>query len=209
MPSSIRESDTESEGASVAPSEASSRGARAKPTLESGPAKETRAEPALERDRSVALARALRGVGRFARRKPLGALGALIVVAMLVMAAFAERIAPYDYDETVRGARMKPPSAAHWLGTDNLSRDMWSRVVYGARVSITVGFATIGLAIFLATVIGVSSGYFGGAYDLVIQRLVDAWLSFPYLGIILSGIALLGPRPLKPAVPLPTPLPRV
>src|SRR5213594_1663657 len=174
MPSSIRESDTESEGASVAPSEAFPRGARAKPARESGPAEGTRAEPALERDRSVALARALRGVGRFARRKPLGALGALIVVAMLVMAAFAERIAPYDYDETVRGARMKPPSAAHWLGTDNLSRDMWSRVVYGARVSITVGFATIGLAIFLATVIGVSSGYFGGAYDLVIQRLVDA-----------------------------------
>src|SRR2546426_8960718 len=112
---------------------------------------------------------------------------------MLVMAAFAERIAPYDYDETVRGARMKPPSAAHWLGTDNLSRDMWSRVVYGARVSITVGFATIGLAIFLATVIGVSSGYFGGAYDLVIQRLVDAWLSFPYLVIILSVMAVLGP----------------
>src|SRR2546428_13383411 len=157
MPSSIRESDTESEGASVAPSEASSRGARAK--------------PALERDRSVALARALRGVGRFARRKPLGALGALIVVAMLVMAAFAERIAPYDYDETGRRARMKPPSAAHWLGTDNLSRDMWSRVVYGARVSITVGFATIGLAIFLATVIGVSSGYFGGDHGLRCTRL--------------------------------------
>src|SRR2546427_11851669 len=111
MPSSIRESDTESEGASVAPSEASSRGARAKPTLESGPAKETRAEPALERDRSVALARALRGVGRFARRKPLGALGAPIVVAMLVMAAFAEGIAPHAYGATGRGARLMPPSA--------------------------------------------------------------------------------------------------
>src|SRR6266571_10267 len=192
MPSSIRESDTESEGASVAPSETFPRGARAKPARESGPAEGTRVEPALERDRSVALARALRGVGRFARRKPLGALGALIVVAMLVMAAFAERIAPYDYDETVRGARMKPPSAAHWLGTDNLSRDMWSRVVYGARVSITVGFATI----------GVSSGYFGGAYDLVIQRLVDAWLSFPYLVIILSVMAVLGPGLLNLVVAL-------
>src|SRR6059036_1075030 len=202
MPSSIRESDTESEGASVAPSETFPRGARAKPARESGPAEGTRAEPALERDRSVALARALRGVGRFARRKPLGALGALIVVAMLVMAAFAERIAPYDYDETVRGARMKPPSAAHWLGTDNLSRDMWSRVVYGARVSITVGFATIGLAIFLATVIGVSSGYFGGAYDLVVQRIVDAWLSFPYLVIILSVMAVLGPGLLNLVVAL-------
>src|SRR3989454_12113417 len=109
---------------------------------------------------------------------------------MLVMAAFAERIAPYDYDETVRGARMKPPSAAHWLGTDNLSRDMWSRVVYGARVSITVGFATIGLAIFLATVIGVSSGYFGGGYDLLVRRLRAAGAALPHLVIILSGIGV-------------------
>ncbi len=132
-------------------------------------------------------------VARFARRKPLGAFGGAIVVALLLMAGFAERIAPYDYDQTIRGARMKPPSAAHWLGTDNLSRDMWSRVVYGARVSITVGFLTIGLAVLLATAIGVSSGYFGGAYDLVVQRIVDAWLSFPYLIIILSLMAVLGP----------------
>jgi peptide/nickel transport system permease protein len=88
---------------------------------------------------------------------------------------------------------MKPPSAAHWLGTDNLSRDMWSRIVYGARVSVTVGFATIALAIVVATAIGVSSAYFGGAWDLLIQRVVDAWLSFPYLVIILSVMAVLGP----------------
>jgi len=106
---------------------------------------------------------------------------------------FAEMIAPYGYDETIRGARMRPPSAAHWLGTDNLSRDMWSRIVYGARVSITVGFATVGLAVLLATTVGVSSGYFGGAYDLVVQRVVDAWLSFPYLVIVLSVMAVLGP----------------
>jgi len=115
------------------------------------------------------------------------------VVALLVMAVFAERIAPYGYDETIRGARMRAPEAAHWLGTDNLSRDMWSRIVYGARVSITVGFATVGLAVLLATTIGVSSGYFGGAYDLVVQRIVDAWLSFPYLVIVLSVMAVLGP----------------
>ena len=128
-----------------------------------------------------------------ARQKPLGAVGAVIVVAMLVMTLFAEQIAPYAYDETIRGARMKPPSAAHWLGTDNLSRDMWSRVVYGARVSVTVGFATIALGIAVATAIGVSSAYFGGIFDLVLQRLVDAWLSFPYLIIILSVMAVLGP----------------
>ena len=132
-------------------------------------------------------------LGRFARRKPLGAIGGVIVLSMLIMAIFAERIAPYGYDATVRGARMKPPSTAHWLGTDNLSRDMWSRVVYGARVSVTVGFATIVLAITAATIIGVSSAYFGGLYDLCMQRLVDAWLSFPYLVIILSVMAVLGP----------------
>ena len=129
----------------------------------------------------------------FARHKPVGALSAVIVIAMLLMTVFAERIAPYAYDETVRGARMKPPSAAHWLGTDNLSRDIWSRVVYGARISITVGFATIFLGTAVATALGVTSGYFGGKYDLVVQRIVDAWMSFPYLVIILSVMAVLGP----------------
>jgi peptide/nickel transport system permease protein len=137
--------------------------------------------------------RALALTARFARRKPIGAASALIVVAMLVMTAFAERIAPYSYDEAVRGARMKPPSAAHWLGTDNLSRDIWSRVVFGARISVTVGFATIFLGTAVAAALGVTSGYFGGTYDLVVQRVVDAWMSFPYLVIILSVMAVLGP----------------
>jgi peptide/nickel transport system permease protein len=137
--------------------------------------------------------RMLMAITRFARRKPIGAASAMIVIAMLVMAAFAEQIAPYGYDEAVRGARMKPPSAAHWLGTDNLSRDIWSRVVFGARVSITVGFATIFLGTLVAAALGVSSGYFGGKYDLVVQRVVDAWMSFPYLVIILSVMAVLGP----------------
>jgi peptide/nickel transport system permease protein len=135
----------------------------------------------------------LRVLGRFARRKPLGAIGAVIVVGLLVMAVFAEQIAPYSYDESIRGARMQSPSATYWLGTDNLSRDIWSRIVYGARVSVTVGFATVGLAVVLATTVGVSSGYFGGVYDLVVQRVVDAWLSFPYLVIVLSVMAVLGP----------------
>jgi peptide/nickel transport system permease protein len=135
----------------------------------------------------------LRTLTRFARHKPLGAIGAVIILAMLVMTVFAERIAPYDYDETIRGARLKAPGLTHWLGTDNLGRDMWSRIVYGARVSVTVGFTTILLGTILATVVGVSSGYFGGAYDIVIQRVVDAWMSFPYLVIVLSVMAVLGP----------------
>ena len=134
-----------------------------------------------------------RALWLFTKRKPIGAASGLIVIAMLVMTIFAESIAPYGYDEAVRGARMKPPSAAHWLGTDNLSRDIWSRIVYGARISITIGFATIFLGTAAAAALGVSSGYFGGKYDLVVQRVVDAWMSFPYLVIILSVMAVLGP----------------
>jgi peptide/nickel transport system permease protein len=128
---------------------------------------------------------------RFCWRKPLGAIGAVIIVALLVMAVFADRIAPYAYDQSV--ARMKPPSAQFWMGTDNLGRDVWSRVVYGARISVTVGFATVALATLLAVVVGVSSAYVGKTYDILVQRLVDAWISFPALVIILSLLAALGP----------------
>jgi len=122
---------------------------------------------------------------QFARRKPLGAIGGVIVLALLIMAVFADRIAPHAYDESIPAARSKPPSAQFWMGTDNLSRDVWSRVVYGARISVTVGFATVALATIMATAIGVSSAYLGGAYDLAVQRVVDAWMSFPALVVIL------------------------
>src|SRR5688572_18052351 len=132
-------------------------------------------------------------MGRFVRRKPLGAIGGAIVLALLVMAVFADRIAPYSYEGSIRGARMKPPSAQFWMGTDNLSRDIWSRVVYGARISVTVGFATVALATLMATAVGVSSAYLGGTYDIVVQRVVDAWMSFPALVVVLSLMAALGP----------------
>jgi peptide/nickel transport system permease protein len=143
--------------------------------------------------RPVRRSRPLGLVLRFCRRKPLGAIGAALVLALIIMAVFADRIAPYTYDETIRGARMKPPSAQFWMGTDNLGRDIWSRVVYGARISVTVGFATIALTTLLATIIGVSSAYLGGTYDILVQRVVDAWISFPALVIVLSLVAALGP----------------
>ncbi len=143
--------------------------------------------------RTWALPRAVRAVLLFCRRKPLGAFGGLLVLTMLSMAAGADWLAHYPYDQSIAGARMKPPGAQFWLGTDNLSRDMWSRVVYGARISVTVGFATIALGTLVAAAIGISSAYVGGAYDMVVQRLVDAWMSFPYLVIILSIMAVLGP----------------
>ena len=132
-------------------------------------------------------------VARFCRRKPLGALGGICVLAMLIMAVGADWLAHYAYDQTIPGARMQPPSAKYWMGTDNLSRDMWSRVVYGARISVTVGFATIAIGTTFAAAVGISSAYLGGKYDMVVQRIVDAWMSFPYLVIILSLMAVLGP----------------
>jgi peptide/nickel transport system permease protein len=143
--------------------------------------------------RPLGLPRAVALVGRLGRRKPLGAIGALIVVGLILLAVFADQIAPNAYDDTIAGARMKPPSAQHWMGTDNLARDIWSRVVYGARISVTVGFATVALVIVLATLIGVASAYVGGAFDTVVQRVVDAWMSFPALVIVLSMLAALGP----------------
>jgi len=129
----------------------------------------------------------------FCRRKPLGALGGVLVLVMILMAIFANLIAPYSYDETIRGARMKAPGAQFWMGTDNLGRDIFSRVVYGARVSVSVGFGAVLLANFLAATIGITSGYFGGKYDICVQRVVDAWQSFPFLIVILSIMAVLGP----------------
>jgi len=136
---------------------------------------------------------ALHGIWQFAKRKPLGALGGLIVLGLLVMAVFAPLIAPYKYDETIAGARMKAPGTQFWMGTDNLGRDVFSRVVYGASVSVTVGFGAVLLANVLAALVGVTSGYFGGAYDICVQRVVDAWQSFPFLVVILSMMAVLGP----------------
>jgi peptide/nickel transport system permease protein len=139
------------------------------------------------------LRRGLARVGRFCRRKPLGAVGGVIVLGLLIMAGFAEWIAPYAYDEQIADARLRPPGREFIFGTDNVSRDIFSRIVYGARVSVTVGFITVLLGNAVAATIGITSGYFRGRYDIIVQRLVDAWQSFPYLIIILSLLAVLGP----------------
>ena len=135
----------------------------------------------------------LAGVWLFCRHKPLGALGALVIVVLLLMAGLAEWIAPYSFDDSIPGARLRPPSRDFLLGTDNVSRDIFSRIVYGARVTVTVSFATVFLANVLAAAVGITSGYFRGRYDIVVQRVVDAWQAFPFLIIILSLLAVLGP----------------
>ena len=129
----------------------------------------------------------------FVSRKPLGAAGGLVLAGMLALALLAGRVAPYDYDEADVFSRLKAPSEAHWLGTDNLGRDLLSRVIYGARVSMAVGFGGVALGLLLGTAVGLVSGYFGGRLDLVLQRVVDAVLCFPLLLVALTIMALLGP----------------
>ena len=126
-------------------------------------------------------------------RKPLGALGGVLLVAMLSLGLFADWVAPYGYDEADMFARLKPSSPAHWLGTDNLGRDLLSRVIHGARVSMAVGFGAVALGLAGATLVGLLSGYFGGRVDIAVQRLVDAFMCFPLLLVALTIMALIGP----------------
>jgi len=142
---------------------------------------------------SVHLQTVTRGVWRLIREKPLGAFGGLIVLGLLLCALLAPWIATYPYDQTNVRQRLKPPGAQFYLGTDNLGRDLFSRIVYGARISVTVGFSAVGIGICLATTMGVTSGYFGGKFDLLMQRVVDAWMAFPLLFGLLFIMAVLGP----------------
>jgi peptide/nickel transport system permease protein len=130
---------------------------------------------------------------RLIRKKPLGFLGACIVFVLLGTAVFADVIAPYGYAQTSLLHRFRASSPEHWLGTDQLGRDLLSRIIYGTRISLTVSLGATILGTCLGTLIGVTSAFFGGRYDLSVQRLVDAWESIPNLLLLLTIISLVGP----------------
>lgn len=123
---------------------------------------------------------------RLVREKPLGFVGGLLVLMFLVMAVAAPLIAPYGHAELGAGHRLDGPSASHFFGTDNLGRDVFSRVIYGARVSMTIGFLAIFISTLVALIIGILSGYFGGIIDMLAQRLVDAFMAFPALVFLIA-----------------------
>ena len=129
---------------------------------------------------------------RFTRRRPLGAVGAAIIVVMILAAALARWIAPYDPLATDYAAMLQAPSAAHWFGTDAFGRDVLSRVLYGARTALWIGFASASLGATLGAIIGVASAHFGGKVDLVLQRFMDLVLSFPLIILALVVVAVLG-----------------
>jgi peptide/nickel transport system permease protein len=126
-------------------------------------------------------------------RKPLGAAGGVVVLALLTVAVFADRVAPHHFNDTSLLDALQPPGRAHWFGTDELGRDVYSRVLYGAQISMTVGLVATALSVLLGAALGIVSGYFGRTLDLVLQRMVDAWLAFPGLVMVIVLLVLLGP----------------
>jgi peptide/nickel transport system permease protein len=130
---------------------------------------------------------------RFIRKKPLGAAGGLLIAVMVLTAVFAEVLATRDPIATDAAHTLEPPSAEHWLGSDHLGRDIYSRIVHGARVSLIVGLASTLLGSVLGGIVGLLSGYVGGKTDLVAQRILDILQGLPLLVLALVMSASLGP----------------
>src|SRR5512134_2998092 len=128
----------------------------------------------------------------FARARPLGAIGAAIVLLNIVVAIGADVLAPYDPLATDYAAMLARPSAAHWLGTDAFGRDVLARIVYGSRTAMLVGFSCALLGATLGAVLGVTSAYFGGRVDLLLQRVMDIFLAFPLIILALAVVSILG-----------------
>ena len=130
---------------------------------------------------------------RLFTEKPLGAIGAVVTVALLFTGLFADLIAPYGYNEVFPQLAKSPPSARFWLGTDHIGRDMLSRVIYGARISMIVGLAASVVSSIVELVLGMSSGYLGRKVDMILQRFVDAVMGFPGIVLLVVVMSLVGP----------------
>ena len=126
------------------------------------------------------------------KKKPLGALGFFITILLFFVGLFADYLAPYGINELHMSDRLLAPSTSYWMGTDNLGRDIFSRVIYGARVSLIVGLSVSIIATVISISLGMLSAYIGGKFDLIIQRFVDGFMCIPILIIIMVVISMLG-----------------
>ena len=132
-------------------------------------------------------------VWRRLKRNKAAIVGGVIVFIFVLVALLASVIAPYPPNEGELALRLKPPSAEHWLGTDALGRDILSRVIYGAQVSLQIQVVAVLIALVLGTLLGMFGGYYGGLTDHVIMRFMDILLAFPGIFLAISIIAVLGP----------------
>lgn len=130
----------------------------------------------------------------FVRRNPRVLLGGTIVLALLAIAALAPVVAPYDPIQVDVQRSLVGPSAAHWFGTDDLGRDVFSRVIWGARISLSVGLISVAIGFLVGVSIGLAAGYLGGLVDLLAMRGIDALLAFPALLLAIAITAALGPQ---------------
>jgi peptide/nickel transport system permease protein len=157
-------------------------------------AEQTAVSPHLARiaDPALAAPRRHQFLKAFTRHR-FAVAGMIVVILMIVLAVFAPFIATHDPNVVNLLDANQSPSRTHWLGTDDIGRDVFSRVVYGARVSLSVGIVAVTIYVVIGTVLGALSGYFGGFVDAVIQRLTDAVMCFPSLIIIIAAVAIIGP----------------
>ena len=126
------------------------------------------------------------------REKPLGSFCGMIILLLIFVALFADVLTPYPYDKLNLGDRLQGASVRHLLGTDHLGRDLLSRLIFGARISLVVGLAATALNVAVALLIGGTSGFLGGKLDLAVQRFVDAWMAFPGLLLLLTIMSVVG-----------------
>ena len=128
----------------------------------------------------------------FARQQPLGALSFIVICVMMFAGIFAEWVAPYDPLEIDFAGILAPPSWEHWTGTDAFGRDTFSRIIYGARTALIIGFTASLIGCSLGALLGATCAYFGGRVDMVIQRFVDIMLAFPIIVLALVVVAVIG-----------------
>jgi len=138
-----------------------------------------------------------RGVGNFIKQKPLGAFGAAVVLLLIAMALVPQAFTSLDPTKSALLDRYQGPSAAHWFGTDQQGRDLYTRIVYGTRNSIIIGFGVVMISSSVALVLGVVSGYFGGGFDTLIQRVVDIGIALPGLIFIILVVTSLQQIPVN------------
>jgi peptide/nickel transport system permease protein len=136
--------------------------------------------------------RRLDGVRQFVRQRPLGAIGAAVIVLMAAVAVFAPFLVTHNPLANDYGAMLSPPGAQHWLGTDAHGRDVYSRLIYGSRTALLVGFGSAVIGATLGAILGVGSAYFGGWLDLILQRVMDVFLSLPIIILALAVVVILG-----------------
>lgn len=126
------------------------------------------------------------------KRNKLAIAGTFFIIALFIVAAFAPLIAPYSPFKTDFFKTLQGPSAEHWLGTDDLGRDVFSRLLYGARISITIGFISVAIGLIVGVPVGAISGYYGGKIDMFVQRLVDIMMAFPGMLLAIIIVAVMG-----------------